>query len=63
MRTALVLSGVSNPETIERFPYRPDFVFDSVGTIDWAAMQTGRGDGEGPSPASGGTPADPGTAP
>jgi NagD protein len=38
MRTALVLSGVSGPETIEQFPYRPDFVFDSVGSIDWAAL-------------------------
>ena len=41
MRTALVLTGVSTQETIEQFPYRPDFVFDSVGTIDWAALAAG----------------------
>lgn len=44
MRTALVLSGVSDRDTVERFPYRPDFVFDSVGTIDWGALQSGIGD-------------------
>ena len=43
MRTALVLSGVSSQETIEQFPYRPDFVFDSVGSIDWAALAAGVG--------------------
>ena len=31
MRTVLVLSGVSSRETVEQFPYRPDFVFDDVG--------------------------------
>ena len=47
MRTTLVLSGVSSPGTIEQFPYRPDFVFDSVGSIDWDALQAGRhGNGE-----------------
>jgi NagD protein len=45
MRTALVLSGVSDRVTIERFPYRPDFVFDSVGTIDWAALDHAVGHG------------------
>ncbi len=44
MRTALVLSGVSDRATIDRFPYRPDFVFDSVGTVDWAALEAGTGD-------------------
>jgi hypothetical protein len=64
MRTALVLSGVSGRETIERFPYQPDFVFDSVGTIDWDALQAGRSDdGDGAiAPAGGGTPAEPGAA-
>ena len=38
MRTALVLSGVSNRDTVERFPYRPDFVFDNVGAIDWDSL-------------------------
>jgi NagD protein len=41
MRTALVLSGVSGRDTIEQFPYRPDFVFDSVGSIDWDALAAG----------------------
>jgi NagD protein len=45
MRTALVLSGVSDAETVEQFPYRPDFVFDSVGTIDWEALAAGLGPG------------------
>ena len=40
MRTALVLSGVSDRGTIEQFPYRPDFVFDNVGAIDWDALAT-----------------------
>ncbi len=33
MRTILVLSGVSKSETIEQFPYRPNYVFDDVGQI------------------------------
>ena len=33
MRTCLVLSGVSDRATVEQFPYRPDFVFDSVADI------------------------------
>lgn len=33
MRTILVLSGVSTPETIEGFPYRPTHVFEDVGHI------------------------------
>ena len=41
MRTVLVLSGVSSSETVERFPYRPDFVFDNVGAIDWDALAAG----------------------
>ena len=41
MRTALVLSGVSSRATIEHFPYRPDFVFDNVGAIDWDALAAG----------------------
>jgi NagD protein len=48
MTTALVLSGVSTPETVERFPYRPDFVFDDVGTIDWDALEAATGDPETP---------------
>ena len=39
MRTCLVLSGVSDRATIEQFPYRPDFVFDSVADIDPVVLQ------------------------
>jgi NagD protein len=42
MRTALVLSGVSDANTVEAFPYRPDFIFESVGHIDWAALEAPR---------------------
>ncbi len=31
--TVLVLSGISTRETIEDYPYRPDYVFDNVGYI------------------------------
>ncbi len=41
MRTALVLSGVSDRDTVEHFPYRPDFIFDSVGQVDWDALAAG----------------------
>lgn len=34
MKTILVLSGVSSRETVEKFPYRPDYIFDNVGDID-----------------------------
>jgi NagD protein len=34
MRTCLVLSGVSDAQTVNRFPYRPSFVYDSVADID-----------------------------
>ncbi len=34
MRTCLVLSGVSDAQTVNRFPYRPTFVYDSVADID-----------------------------
>ena len=38
MKTTLVLSGVSSRETVDQFPYRPDFIFDNVGAIDWDAL-------------------------
>jgi NagD protein len=38
MKTALVLSGVSNTEMIEQFPYKPDYVFNHVGEIDFTAL-------------------------
>jgi len=34
MTTALVLSGVSTREDLGKFPYSPDYVFDSVADID-----------------------------
>jgi NagD protein len=33
LQTILVLSGISNPETAERFPYRPSRVIDSVADL------------------------------
>lgn len=33
IETILVLSGCSTLETIEQYPYRPDYVFDNVGCI------------------------------
>ncbi len=38
MTTALVLSGVTSPEIMESFPYRPDHVFNNVGEIDLEAL-------------------------
>ena len=37
LETILVLSGVTRREDIERFPYRPKWVFDSVADIEVAA--------------------------
>ena len=34
MKTCLVLSGVSRKEDIGDFPYRPDYIFESVASID-----------------------------
>jgi NagD protein len=34
MRTCLVLSGVSNAQSIEHFPYAPTFVYSDVSEID-----------------------------
>jgi NagD protein len=34
MKTALVLSGVTTPELMTHFPYKPDYVFNNVGEID-----------------------------
>jgi len=31
--TILVLSGVTSRETIEKFPYRPKYIFEGVGDI------------------------------
>lgn len=38
MATCLVLTGVSRRETIEHFPYRPTFVYESVADIDLDAI-------------------------
>lgn len=35
MTTVLVLSGVSNRETLKEFPFQPDLVYDHVGLIDF----------------------------
>ncbi|MGC3964801.1 MAG: HAD-IIA family hydrolase [Rhodocyclaceae bacterium] len=38
MKTALVLSGVTTPEIMSHFPYKPDYVFNNVGEIDPAVL-------------------------
>jgi NagD protein len=38
MKTALVLSGVSTMGMIEQFPYKPDYVFNHVGEIDFTNL-------------------------
>ena len=58
MRTCLVLSGVSTRETIEQFPYRPDYVFDDVGDRLDALEPPRRGSPE-PRTRVGGAGADP----
>ena len=34
LQTILVLSGVSNREMVERYPYRPTWVMDSIADIE-----------------------------
>jgi NagD protein len=34
MTTCLVLSGVTTPEILNRYPYQPDYVFNHLGEID-----------------------------
>jgi NagD protein len=38
MTTCLVLSGVSTLDTLEHFPYKPDYIFKSVAEIDPLAL-------------------------
>lgn len=38
MTTVLVLSGVTTPQIMEQFPYRPDHVLNNVGEIELAAL-------------------------
>lgn len=33
METALVLSGVTDPEMLDSFPYKPNYIFNNVGEI------------------------------
>lgn len=39
MKTCLVLSGVSKRETVNDFPYRPDYIYANVGEIDLEALK------------------------
>jgi NagD protein len=34
MKTILVLSGVAHPEDVERYPYRPTWVLESVAEVE-----------------------------
>ena len=34
METILVLTGVTNRENLINYPYRPDFIFDSIADIE-----------------------------
>jgi len=34
LRTILVLTGVTRPEQVERFPYRPTWIRESVANIE-----------------------------
>jgi NagD protein len=38
MKTALVLSGVTTTEMLDQFPYKPDYVFNHVGEIDFTQL-------------------------
>ncbi|WP_239078182.1 MULTISPECIES: HAD-IIA family hydrolase [Deefgea] len=38
MTTALVLSGVSTLSMLDEFPYRPDYVFNHVGEIEFSQL-------------------------
>lgn len=42
MTSCLVLTGVTTREMVDRFPYRPDYVFNSVGEIDPATILSRR---------------------
>lgn len=42
MTTALVLSGVTDLETMNKFPYKPDYVFKNLGEIDPGKIQSKR---------------------
>lgn len=38
MKTCLVLSGVTDRATLDRYPYKPDYVFEDVGQIELGAL-------------------------
>ncbi len=38
MKTCLVLSGVSQRGCLDKFPYKPDYVYDSVGAINLSEL-------------------------
>ena len=38
MSTVLVLSGVSTVESVNQFPYKPDYIFNNVGEIDLGSL-------------------------
>ncbi len=42
MTTCLVLSGVTDKETMKRFPYQPDYVFNNLGEINPKAILSRR---------------------
>jgi len=42
MTTCLVLSGVTTTESMNRFPYQPDYVFNNLGEIDPEAILSRR---------------------
>jgi len=42
MTTCLVLSGVTDREIMNRFPYQPDYVFENLGEIDPEALLSKR---------------------
>lgn len=42
MTTCLVLSGVTTRQSMNRFPYQPDYVFDNLGEIDPDAILSRR---------------------
>ena len=51
MTTCLVMSGVTCTNTMKRFPYQPDYVFDNLGEIDPEAILSRRDQVE-PNPIS-----------
>ena len=42
MTTCLVLSGITTKEQARRFPYQPDYIFDSIGAINPDTIQPRR---------------------